>query len=136
MARTSHTVPRTGGLGPASVVIAVLLVVLTAWLHPLSYGSPQLHATDSAVSVSGAVQIDGPRADDAHSAVCAAPVRSSRDVPVDRLTAPLTAVLTSHGRPCDPPWSACGDTRAVRLPCHPHLLDRHQDRAPPPLPGT
>ncbi|MEU5318497.1 hypothetical protein AB0G67_17445 [Streptomyces sp. NPDC021056] len=135
MAHTLPTVPRTGGRGPASVIIAVLLVVLTAWLHPLSYGGPHLHAQNSAAPVSGAVQADGPKADDGHSALCTTPVRSARDIPADRLAAPLTAILADHSRPCDPPWSACGDARAVRLPCHPHLLDRHQDRAPPLLPG-
>lgn len=136
MARTLPTVPRRGVLGPASVIIAVLLVVLTAWLHPLSYGSPHPHAPNSAGPVAGAMQAGGPKVDDGHSAVRTTPVRSARDIPADRLAAPLTAVLTSHSRPCDPPCSASGDTRAVRLPGHPHLLDRHQDRAPPPLPGT
>ncbi|NNN30968.1 hypothetical protein HLK59_11420 [Streptomyces sp. S3(2020)] len=138
MARTVHTVPRKGGPGPASaaVLIAVLLVVLTACLYPLSYADPSPHGPDRAVAVSGAVQADGPRADDGHSAVCPTPVRTSRDVPVDRLTAPLTAVLASHPRPVPPPWSAYGDTRAPRLPCHLHEVTRHQDRAPPALPGT
>jgi hypothetical protein len=136
MAHTSRTVPRKSGLGPASVIIAVLLVVLTAWLHPLSYGSPHPHAPNSAGPVAGAVQAGGPKADDGHSAVCTTPVRTARDIPADPLAAPLTAVLADRSRPCDPPWSACGDARAVRLPCQPHLLDRHQDRAPPPLPGT
>jgi hypothetical protein len=136
MARTLPTVPRTGGLRPASVIVAVLLVVLTAWLHPLSYGSPHPHAPNSAGPVAGAMQVGGPKADDGHSAVCTTPVRNARDIPAEPLAAPLTAVLADHSRSCDPPWSACGDTQAVRLPCHPHLLDRHQDRAPPPLPGT
>lgn len=134
MAHTSHTVPRTGPLGPASFVIAVLLVLLTAWFHPFSYGGPHQSAPESAVLVTG-VQADGPRADDG-PCVVPAPTRVCRDVPDDRPAAPLTAAPVSHDLRSAPQRSAYGPTQAAHLPRHPHLVGRHRDRAPPPLPGT
>ncbi|MBV7699500.1 hypothetical protein [Streptomyces sp. TRM70350] len=134
MARSLHTVPRAGGLGPAAV-IAVLLAVLTALLNSPAHGSTYL--TYGAAPTSGAAQTGSePYADDGHSAVRNTLVRSQRDTPGERLSPSATATLTSYCGAHSPPSCARTPLLAANPPASLRPADRHQGRAPPPAPGT
>lgn len=133
MTRSVHTVPRPGGLSRAAMT-AVLLAVLTALLHPPSYGSLAPHMPAGPAPASGAVQAgSGPRADDGHAAVRTTLVRSPRDLTGER---PSTAAPTSYCKPSGPPSSTRVALPAASPPVRPLSVDRHQGRAPPPVPGT
>lgn len=134
MARSTHTVPRRGGLGPAAM-IAVLLAVLTALLSPPTHGSP--HVPDGAVLASGALQAgSGPYADDGHSALHSVAARSPRDTTGERPSPPAPATRAPRCTADSPPQFASSPLPATRLPASTQPADCHPLRAPPPLPGT
>jgi hypothetical protein len=135
VARTSHTVPRSGGLTPTAV-FAVLLAVLTALFCSPS-ADPHALAPPSEALISAAAQTgDAPWADDGHSAACTALPRGPRDCPGERVSPPVTATLASHRVLAGPPRSAFTEPTAGSPPVALLLADRHQGRAPPPQPGT
>ncbi|MFD7615179.1 hypothetical protein [Streptomyces sp. NPDC059828] len=134
MARSTHTAPRTHGLGLAAAT-AVLLAVLTALLSPPAHGSP--HVPDGAVLASGPLQASsGPCADDGHSAVYSAAARSHRDTTSERRSLPTLATLAPCCTADSPPQSTFPPLPALRPPASTHPADCHPMRAPPPPPGA
>ncbi|MFF5980574.1 hypothetical protein ACFY78_17190 [Streptomyces olindensis] len=134
MARPLRTVPRAGALSPAAA-IAVLLAVLAVLFSPAAHGSTYL--TEGVAPASGAVRADsGPYADDGHSAVRNALIRSPRDTPAERSAPPVTATLASDRGAGIPLSPARSDEPAVSPVASVDPANRHQGQAPPPHPGT
>ncbi|MBR8639953.1 hypothetical protein KEF29_13210 [Streptomyces tuirus] len=135
MARSLPAVPRGGRRGPTAL-LAVLLAVLTALLPPPSYGDTQAHPPGSAAPTGAVQTASGPRADEVHSADCAALIRSPRDLPGERFSPPAAATLTSYCGPSSPSSFVRTALPAASTPVSAPSVDRHRGRAPPPDPGT
>lgn len=136
MARTTHTAPRAGGIGPAAA-IAALLAVLAALLSPSTHGSTRSGVPDTAVVASGALLAgSGPYADDGRFATDSAAVRSHRDAPGERPSPPAPATLAPYCTAVSPPQAASSPLSVLRPPVAAQPADCHQMRAPPPPTGT
>ncbi|MFD5571324.1 hypothetical protein [Streptomyces cadmiisoli] len=135
MARSTHTVARTGHLGPA--VIAALFAVLISLLSPPAYGSTHPHVPDGAMltSASATQHHGGPHADDEHRAVLhSATTRSPGDTG-ERPSPPALAALAPSPTADGPPQPTSTPLPALPAPGPAQVADRHPMRAPPSSPG-
>lgn len=133
MARSTHTVPRAGGLGPAALLIAALLALLATLFSPPATGSTHPHVPDDAALTSATMRAyNGPHTDDGHPAAA----RCHRDTIGERPSPPVPATLTPCCTADSPPHSTSMPLPAVRPPAPAQTADCHPTRAPPPPPGT
>ncbi|MEK0098454.1 hypothetical protein WDA79_08075 [Streptomyces sp. A475] len=132
MARSTHTVPHAGGIGPAAL-IAALLALLAALLSPPATAGTRPHVLpDDAARTSVAMRADsGPHTDDGRPAAA----RCHRDTTGERPSPPAPATLTRRCTADGPPRSTSTPLPAQSPPAPAQTADRHPTRAPPPPPG-